>query len=231
MQTDYRIIRHPARHQLIAYAESMVDRRVSVSAPLAAHITACAQCAAEVKAIRLSLEFAESAPELEPSQQLMAQILMEAKKTRQVMVQQRRGATAIMAVRAFAYAAALVAVAGVSFSLAVSDTTLPGQQSLTAVAPLTPAAKPTADPAIQALRAAAEVQTLSATAVDLAERGPQNVREREHLRAVSVMGADLMKAQQALALNPGSVRATHVVHTSLQRQAETLRQLYAERAL
>jgi hypothetical protein len=229
MQTDYRLIRHPARHQLIAYAESMVDRRTAISAPLAGHITACAQCSAEVRAIRASLEFAELAPELEPTQQLTAQILMEAQRTRQHLVQQRSGATAIMAVRTLAYAAALVAVAGVSFNMAVSDPAAPLHQPVALSQPVV--AAPVVDPAQDAMRAAAEIKTLSGTAVGLAERGPQTVREREHLRAVSVMGGDLVKAQRALALNPASVRATQVVHTSLQRQAETLRRLYADRTL
>jgi hypothetical protein len=222
-----RVRRHPMRYQLVAYAESLVDHRAPVSAFLAVHVTACPRCSAEVRQIRASFEFTAMAGLLEPSQDLTAQILMRARHERQENAAHRRSPwwTACQSV---VYGAALVAIAVLVFGMALRVSTAPRLQ------PLLLADSPAADtlaPSAETLRkTASEIQALSA-AVRFSANKPVSASEREHRRAVSAMDADISAAQNALKRNPGCVRATHVVNANLQRQAETLRRLYVERAL
>ena len=67
MNLEQTVLRHPARQELVAFAESLVDRSSRVSAFLAAHVNSCPRCTAEVRAIRASLEFTASASAPEPS--------------------------------------------------------------------------------------------------------------------------------------------------------------------
>ena len=83
---------HPRKHELMDYAENLVDNRAAISARMAAHIAACPACLAEVEAIRTSLEFARNAPEIEPSNDLTAQILIAARDARRAGGRVRRPA-------------------------------------------------------------------------------------------------------------------------------------------
>ena len=82
MQVDRNLKRHPGKHALLAYAENLVDNRAAIDRSLAAHLSRCAACQAEVRAVQASLSFAASAPELEPGGELTMQILLAGKQAR-----------------------------------------------------------------------------------------------------------------------------------------------------
>jgi anti-sigma factor RsiW len=226
MALDHGIRRHPTRYQLVAFAESMLDRRSPVSAAMASHISSCPSCAAEVQAIRMCLEFTASAPVLEPSSGLTGQILRSARQERRVQSPARcRLASLTTALRGAVYAAGLAAVAVMVFGAALNG----GSPGASAAAPLPQMAgnHPTPE-ALQ--KTAQEVQALAA-AVRSDSGEAQTPLERSRRLAVSVMDADIAAAMLALQRNPGCTRATHIVNANLQRQAETLRNLYVERKL
>ena len=75
-----------------------------------------------------------------------------------------------------------------------------------------------------------EVQTLAA-AVRAGHGKAPSPEEWVHRRVVSAMDADIAAAVAALERNPGNVRASHIVHANLERQAQALRSLYVERTL
>lgn len=228
MALNHTIRRHPFRHELVVFAETLVDRKSPVSAIMAAHVAACPACAAEVKSIRRSLEFAASAPRLEPSTDLTAQILRQAQKERNESQEHRRGAVVWAGCRGLAYAGLLAGIAVAVFHTALQETA-PSTQAETVLAAQPASAE--AAPSTEALeKAAAEVRTLAA-AIRFAADKPLTVREREHRRAVSAMDADIAAALGALQRNPGCVRATRIVSANLPRQAEALRTLYVERTL
>ncbi len=225
MGLDQKLRRHPTRYQLVAFTETVVDRNAPVSAALAAHVAACPMCAAEVKSIRASLEFAARASLLEPSSDLTAQILLKAKSKREAARGHRRTSAFGVALRALAFTSALAAAAVVVFGAAIGEpiSMKPLETALHQVSNAMPAAD-----VIQ--KAAAEVKALGA-AMRTASSKPRSLKELEQRRAVSAMDADIAAAQAALQRNPGCVRATHIVNANIQRQAETLRNLYVERSL
>ncbi|MBI2433179.1 MAG: hypothetical protein HYV26_09935 [Candidatus Hydrogenedentes bacterium] len=224
MALDVKVMRHPTRQQLVAYVESLVDRRVPVSAALAGHVNACRQCAAEVRQIRGSFEFADSASPLEPSTNLTAQILLEAKKTRQTQDDERRRRSPWSLVAQGV--GCMAGVALVAFSVFSMALEVPGVAGAT---PQVYASAPeSAEAAIK--DASDQIKTLS-SAVRVSEASVRNPREREWLRAVGAMGTDIAAAKAALERNPGCVRAAHIVNANIERGARTLRDLYVEQAL
>jgi hypothetical protein len=224
--------RHPTKRELLTFAENLVDRRSPVSAPLAAHINGCATCAAEVRAMRASLEFAAQAPSLEPSRDLTNQILMNARQIRQAPAQvvQPRGHVVLSVAKALACAAVLAIVALVSFAMALQEE--PQDRIAVTVSPEAPALHPQG-PSPEALRkATAEIETLSAAVrKDTDHEKPATVIERQTRRAVDVMDSDIAAARSALERNPGCSRASHIYNTNVPRQAATLRSLYVEQTL
>lgn len=218
--------RHPARHALFAHAASL-DSRAPVSAPVARHVAGCPRCAAEVAAIRATLAVAAAAKPLEPDPDLTARILLEARKARAAAPARRGRATALVIARGAAYATAAFAVTLLIFGAALGNPAIEAEARNDA-----PVAQAAADagPSPESMRKAADtVKTLS-QAVRLAGDAPQSREEREKLRAVDAMDADIVAAREALERNPGCVRASHIVHANLQRQAKTLRDLYVKRA-
>jgi hypothetical protein len=225
MGLDHSIRRHPTRYQLVRYAESMVDRGAPVSAIMAAHISACPACAAEVKSMRASLEFTAKAGDLEPSNDLTAQILLRAKQARVASHPRPRSAFRT-ACRGIFFTGALAAMATVVFGMALGSPQ-PTPRVETALQQVSDAL-----PSPDMLRkVAAEVKTLGTAVRTASANKPKSLMEREHLRAVNAMDADIVAAQAALQRNPGCTRASHIVNANLQRQAETLRHLYIERPL
>lgn len=229
MDREFRLVRHPARQQLVAYAENLVDRNAPVSAAMASHLSVCAACAAELRAIRTSLEFASTAQSLAPSTNLTSQILMQAKKERSE-TRGRRNLPRVFwsCIKGAACAGALAACGFFSFSMALNAEG--GVVSTTSQ--FAPQATQTAA-AVSAeslKRASADIRSLSA-AFRLDPGRSRTLHEREQLRVVSALGADIEAAKAALARNPGCVRATHIVHANIQRQAETLREMYIEHRL
>tara|TARA_R110001592_G_scaffold207584_2_gene458517 strand:- start:320 stop:1018 length:699 start_codon:yes stop_codon:yes gene_type:complete len=225
-----KIRNHPSKQVLLAYAENVVDKTSAIDRSMASHIMACAQCKAEVAAIQASLSFVVSAPELDPSSEMTARILMAGKTTRSEM---RQGLTPLRVVwkvaQAGACAAAMVVVAGLTFSAFL------GSSEQQATAPVFEHSVPTiatqgrSPEAVRqaAVEVAAEVRSLSAAVADK-ERLEPSPEALGELRAVQSRDADIAAAVSALERNPNSVRATHVVHATLKRQAESLRNIYVE---
>jgi anti-sigma factor RsiW len=218
--------RHPGKHELMAYAESLVDKGATVSAAIGGHLAGCAACQAEAEVMRRSLAFVRQAPDLEPSSEFTARLLLAAQAERQA--QQRRAARPVTLplLKGLAYAAAVVLVSALCFGAALGVTSSkPDAQPLVA--------KHVADSGLSPeaiLKAKAEIQTL-AEAVNVPSRKPPSVWELERRRAVHALKDDIEAAQAALERNPGCLRASRVVDANLQRQAQALRALYLERSL
>ncbi len=220
-------IGHPTRRQLVAFAESMVDGGRPVSAALASHVTQCKQCAHEAHAIRASLEFTASAPDLKASNKLTGEILLNAKRER--VVQKRSGwAQAWRMCQGVFYTTALAAMAVLTFRVALAESAPDALDTGAVVAQH--AAKDTGPTPEDLRKQANEIRTLAKAMRPKAGRQP-TFQERRRLRAVSAIDADITAALTALQRNPGCTRATHIVHANLERQAEALRELYVERAL
>lgn len=226
MGLNWNIQRHPSRQELFAYAECLSEGG-PVPATLAGHVAGCPACNREVEAMRASLGVTASLPELEPAADLTSRILMEARTVRAT--RQRRAATTFMLVaRGMAYATASLAVMVVVFGAALGN---PASEAAP-VAESAPVVTASSDagPSPEALRKAADtVKTLS-QAVRVASDAPASREDLEKLRTVDAMDADIVAAREALERNPGCVRASHIVHANLQRQAKTLRDLYVQRA-
>ena len=227
---DKSVLGHPPRHELVAYAENLVDRRAAVSAAMAAHLAACPRCAAEVRAIRASLELAAAAPEQEPPDALARQILTVARQARQSAPAQGQNPLVRLlagSLRGAAYAATLAVLAALVFQAALSS----AAGTDTAAAPGTPRMAQGGATAPESLwRKAGEVARLSA-AVTRQEAPPRSPREWEKRRVLDGMNADLSAALAALERNPGCTRANALVQSRLHRQAEGLRALFIERTL
>ena len=231
------MLRHPHGTDLLAYTESLSAKRgAPISAKIAAHVVQCKKCTAEVAAMRRSLEFVQEAVDLEPSAQFTAQLLLAAKNEHQVVQTiPVRGALrqAWAATRGFSYAAGLILAVALSFGAGLRD----GSQSLLRDPVAVVALPTTTYLASGALRSpadvrhvASEVETLAA-AVNTPSKTPPNQWELEHRRAVTALDADIAAARAALAQNPGCERASQIAASNLERQAKTLRALYAARSL
>jgi len=219
--------RHPSKRVLLDYAENLVDNQAAISAKLAAHITSCPQCQAEVSAIQSSFELIRKASELEPSKEFMAEIMLAAQQTRHRLEQRRaKHSMALSLAKGMACAAGVVVMSVICFSIALNERT-PGE-SIPSAAPQV-ASETSFSP--EAMRnAMTQIQTL-ASAVSTPSKQPASAWEIEHRRMVHALSADIEAARAALERNPGCLRASQMVSTNLQRQVETLRALYVERSL
>lgn len=215
--------RHPSREELLAYAESLVDKGVPVSQRIAAHVSRCTRCADEVKGFRASLSFTASAQELEPSRDLATQILLAAQQEKEL---QRRQWTFSAPVR-FAYVAGIVlglAVLGVLWfrvTLGAADERL-ADTGIGAPAAVQDTLK--LSPALER-QWMAEVHSL-AEAVRLTPEKPQNDRERFLRRAVDTASADLAAARDALRRYPNLASAETLKRDALDAQRQALRALF-----
>jgi hypothetical protein len=226
MNNEHRIRRHPARRDLVAHAETLLDGSSPLSAAIAAHLAQCDACAEEVNSIHASLEFATAAQPLEPSTDFTAQILIDANRER---AKDKPPHTSILSVasRALAYASALLIITTLYFGVALHRP-LPTTEAHNLDNPLSHAEF---TPSLKAVHEIiGEIQTLSA-AVRFAPVEEQTPREQEQRRAVDAIDQDIEAALKALERNPGSLHANRTILASLQRQAETLRALYVERTL
>ena len=227
MDLDLKIRRHPGKPALVAYAENLVDNRRGIDRTIAAHLSQCPACHAEVQAMQASLSLVASAPPLEPASDLTAQILMAGKQARSEM---KRRATPLQVAwkvtQAASCAAAVIVVAGLTFSAFLDagtpETAAPAfGQSVPPVA-VAPGASP------ETLRKAAVEVAAEGAAISAAIRSKHgdslSPQELEQLRVVQARGDDIAAAVSALERNPQNVRATHVVHANL----NSLRDLYVE---
>jgi len=218
--------RHPAKNELMYYAESLVARR-PIPAQLGGHIAGCRECQAEVAAIQSSLSFVHDAPQFEPTADFTQQLLMAARSERLV-ARQKSGFRPLRAlVRTAGYAAAVGLVCVVSYGTALHSVALHGEPApgAASVAPVPPALSPEA-----IAKAMAEIQALL-PALSLPSKTPPSLWELEHRRAVHALSRDIEAARAALERNPGCDRATRIVDSNLQRQAQALKALYVERSL
>lgn len=215
--------RHPSREELLAYAESLVDKGVPVSSRIAAHVSRCTRCADEVKGFRASLSFTASAQELEPSRDLATQILLAAQQQKDL--QRRRWA--FPAPVRFAYMAGIVvglAVLGVFWFRVMLGT---AEERLADTAIGAPAAVQEMlklSPALER-QWMAEVNAL-ADAVRLTPDKAQNDRERFLRRVVDAASADLAAAHDALRRYPLQARAEQLKRDALDAQRRALRALF-----
>ena len=225
--------KHPSKVELLGYAGSLAGR-APLAASIGAHLTACKKCAAEVDAMSASLAFVAEAPALEVSSELTSRILVVARSERpakagalQRLWNPRRAA----GLCAYAMAAACVALLSAApVFLGYTDSAhVPERQAAANVPALIAASAETA-PRNELLAILSEVEVL-ANAVRASFVRPQNAAERIRQRTVNAMDAEISAALAALERNPGCVRATQLVQNNLERQAETLRELYAGRSL
>lgn len=219
--------RHPCKCELMGYAASLAGRGGALSVKVGGHVAECKKCQAEVEGMRGSLEFVHSAPELEPSPDFTRELLLAAKSERQLL-QQRRGRQALVRVaKGLSYAAGILIVGAVCFGAALSGGSAEESTVHAAVQPQP--ADAAASPEMLR-KATAEVQTLAA-ALSFQPKNPPGPWELEYRRAVKALGADIEAARAALERNPGCSRASRMIQSHLQRQAQTLRALYVERSL
>jgi hypothetical protein len=232
MNLEQTVLRHPPRQELVAFAESLVDRSSSVSAFLAAHVNSCPRCTAEVRAIRASLEFTASASAPEPSGDLARQILAGAREARLQAPETGRKHPSLAGsiFRAAVYVTATAALAVLTFGMAV-NTGDGGTASHSALrsAPQTAQSPDTVTP--ESIRRKTGAIERLAAAVSRADSPPRTLREWERRRAVEGVSQDLSAAQAALERNPGCARAGEMVRTHLDRKANGLRDLFVERTL
>lgn len=229
MKSQHRIRRHPARRELVAYAEALVDRRSPVSAATASHLSQCNACSGEMDSIRASLEFATSAKSLEPSIDLTAQILIDANRERtKEESYSNQVSTLRLACRGLAYASALLIITTFYFGAALQQPYSTSESASTGILDQTRADSLASIEAVHEI--IGEIRTLSA-AVRFAPADRQTPLEQEQRRAVDAMDEDIEAALDALERNPGSLQANHTILASLQRQAQTLRALYVEQSL
>jgi anti-sigma factor RsiW len=220
------LLGHPSKLELLAYAEGLVDGH-GISTATARHIATCKDCAKEVADIRMSIEFAASADELSPTDELTSQIMVAARTERGV---QRRahGRTPLIMLKGMAYAAGIVMLSTFYFSYALGDAPASSHEIRVAAAPRPVASGPSPE---EIRKATVEIHTLAA-AVGSRPSVPRNLREWQQTRAVLALDADLAAARAALQRNPGCERANRVVNSNIQRQAQALKTLYyVERSL
>ena len=225
--TDRGIPRHPSRSVLLVYAEGLADGGSMVSARVAAHLAGCPACKAEADAIRVSLALGHKSPALEPSTEFTKQLLMAAQRERCLLRERRvKRPVVVPLLRGIGYAAGLALISVLCFGASVggkdkyvdAQGTVVKHASEAAISP-------------EALRkAVTEIQSLAA-AVSFPSSKQPSLRELERRRTVHALSADIETARDALQRNPGCERASRMVDMSLQRQAQTLRALYAERSL
>lgn len=220
----------PSNDQMLAYAESLVDG-TPMPVKVAGAVATDQQAAQELRAMRSSLELVAAAPELEPSEALTRAILLDARRLREP--SQKPGARYVSAwlglLQGGFFVALTVSAAVLVFGLALRTPAAPlSGTTSSAAAPV--AAKAPAVTPDTLNRTAGEVEVLSA-ALRSGASGPVSPERAQRLRAVNAVDSDLEAALAALERNPGCARATHIVYTSLQRQADSLREFYVDRSL
>ncbi|HPA41152.1 MAG TPA: hypothetical protein PKV69_03990 [Candidatus Hydrogenedentes bacterium] len=232
MSFDKAVYRHPARAQLVAHAESLVDGGVPVSAAVAAHVAECPRCAAELAAIRTSLEITASATAQDPNRDLAGAILREARSVRHARPAdtRRRGPAALARALVLGVACASLTAA---LAVAVCTVALRGASAASARTGRVPAlaAAPSVPVRAEDLRRKASDLARMAASLTRAAAAPKSPQERERLRALEGAGRDLDAALAALDRNPGCPRAMELVRNQLGRQEQRLRDVFIERTL
>ena len=221
---------HPSNNDLFAYAESLESGKGPVAAHVARHISECAPCRAEVKAMADSLHYVDDAERLEPSKRLTASLLLAAKA-------ERLGTSSTFDSAEFqprlAWGAMTVAVVGLAavLSYALQDATV-----------TTELAGPISMPdEIQHLNAAVLPFNLTTSptpkadiltkATEALSQAPKSRWEKEQHRKIRMLSEHIAAGLERLDKNPANVRAKEVVESSGPLLLETLTTYYAERSL
>lgn len=221
------MIRHPSRDQLLAYAESLVDRDAPVSAGLAAHVSSCAKCKAEVAGIRASLDFTASADALEPSRNLTASILMAAQQEQTGRRRPRRiPYVPVRALQVVLGAALLIALAVIWYPYVLGGLAAGGDASAA-----DSGFRTANDPAPEVQQKTnAEIRALKEAVAVIPDSG-RNLREESRRRAAESAVQDIEMARDALRRNPGNARAHIVAASASGELLQTLRRLYLEQPI
>jgi len=222
------VIGHPTQRQLVAFAESLVDRHAPVSALMASHVADCPACAREVKQIRASFEIAALARLPEPSNELTQRIVVQARRQRS---QRPRNTDAVHSpfMKLAQIAAGVIATAALayfSFANALSDITPDSAGALHATAAASRAHSEQAPP-----KNHSDSLDALAGAVSLHQDLPASPHVLGHRRLIELVNHDMSAALAALERNPGCIRANQVMVTSVELQIEGLRNLYLDRKL
>ncbi len=222
------MIRHPAKRDLLTYAEGLIDG--NVNAAMARHVSGCSVCRKEVESIRQSFELVGNAHALKPSQDLSRRIMTGARAVRPRRNRFQRTAYRTFAVaKGAAFVAGLAVVSAVWFSFTVMG--VPANGAGHTAAQSTNAAESGIRMAVDELhRATSDIEKL-AGAVIARDQRPSSRREWHYARRLVNVNAQLSAAQAALERNPSSPRAIHLVDTGLRHQRDTLMTLIRERSL
>jgi hypothetical protein len=225
------VLRHPSSHVLMAYAEALADGR-PIPADVARHVAKCRRCRRETASMGASLRVAAKASgdaALEPSGELTARILQRARSVRVEEAHARPALRLAVAARVAACAAMVVAVAALTWQVALGDS--PG------AAPAAQAAGPSEPvwmapgPSPEALRRSTLEMRAFAENVLAQDDLPSDARSLEKRREALARDVELQAALAALERNPAHADARRVVNGYLNRNAEAWKALWLEQSL
>ena len=222
---------HPIEAELFEHAESLLARRVSFDSKVAHHVATCTQCREEADSIRQSLDVVNQAPQIEPSRNLEASILLSAKSGRHaIRLAFLPNVSRTSLLRLSALAACVLAM--MSTILHPSTANDPLSDSMAPIANSHSANEIlTAGFSLESLtEASAEEESLGAALTSPAWV-PSSRWERAQTRALSTLEKDIDAAIEAYRNNPALVRAGAVVNANRERKKEISKTLYANRDL
>lgn len=224
---------HPSHRELFEYAELLVDGAHVIPAALARHVARCARCAAEVEEIRACLADVARSEALEPTEESTRRILAAAREARK----RAPGGTKRLVsglrlgwgfTKAFACAATVVLMAGVSFRAVLDPASSPSvsvsRSSTTVLASQNAGVSP---------QLVGKVSQQIGELASVLQKAPtvQTPAEWRSRRLALAVREDITAASQALERNPGCERALNMMTLNLTRQADVLKTIYVERTL
>jgi hypothetical protein len=219
-------MRHPGKYELLSYAESLTEERSTISVRIAGHVAQCPACQAEVEAMRSSLFVLRLIPDIDPSDDSTLRLIKAARDERRRSQHRTAPSGARTVLKGLGYAAGILLVSALCFGAAlVSRGPI---EAPVAAAPVLNVELSQASPESLS-KATADIEAL-ASAVSGPSKNPPSARELERRRAVTALSKDFEAARAALASGVPFERARKVMDANLQRQAQTLRSLYAERS-
>ncbi len=224
------LLKHPTRTQLITYAEALVDGRGPIFSGIARHLTECPQCSAEVEAICSSLRFLNSAPKIEPPQELSLEILKRAReqkrKVEQNSIPVKKHSKLLTAVCISIWLIIGYILFGISYNPSLFENNSGSPNRFIQMA------SPKAQPTIEKNKEKDvwhEIELLGSALTPVFRNSPGY--SSRQLRSVSIIDRELESAQSALRKNPTCSRANEILQKGVRQKAELLRQIYLERVL
>ncbi len=217
---------HPDSQALMGYAEGLVDRQASLNTEVASHLKTCETCQVQVQEIRNSLRVINAVDDVEALADLTASILLAAKQA------PRQSHDIHTWLRHSALAASFLIVATLALGLIADRQPV---SAPTQKAALQEAFQAESTEAVQTLTAnhtpipqSTPAEDLIAPAVLGSHRSPNTKLERAQYRALDAYFDDIAEARQALANNPGLVRASNTILATQVIRDETLAAIYME---